>query len=355
MRALVTGINGFVGSHLAEYLLACGDRVLGLVRAANRPLPPSLRDVPTVAWDLASDSCPRETVEAIVRFAPQAVYHLAAISIPAECGDEHPTPQAVAVNVEGTRRLVTLLGSIGFTGRFLPASSSYVYPAPPADDPVTPESTPVRPRRGYGQTKLTAEKIVVDASRAAGFEAVIARAFPHTGPRQSPRMMLPEWTRQFVLGVDPIEVRTLEAVIDLSDVRDVVRAYRLLIERGEAGGVYNVGSGIVRTSGEVFELLRQMADPTRGVRETQPGKKVDPVADVTKLRALGLVAQLLAERDHRLCSGLVAANPYLGLTCLPPPTRYPRHFLPNLLAKSPILGIFSELFACRGAADADSI
>jgi GDP-4-dehydro-6-deoxy-D-mannose reductase len=95
-------------------------------------------------------------------------------------------------------------------------------------------------------------------------------------------MMLPEWTRQFAAGGSgPIEVHTLDAWIDLSDVRDVVRAYRLLVERGRRGGVYNVGSGVNRRCGEVFELLRDMADPGRQVIQLHPGRKQAPIAETT--------------------------------------------------------------------------
>jgi GDP-4-dehydro-6-deoxy-D-mannose reductase len=97
-------------------------------------------------------------------------------------------------------------------------------------------------------------------------------------------MMLPQWARQFALGgPGPVEVHTLQARLDLSDVRDVVRAYRLLVERGRPGEVYNVGSGLSRRSGEVFELLRGMADPTRPVVELQAGLKQEPIADVARL------------------------------------------------------------------------
>ena len=110
-------------------------------------------------------------------------------------------------------------------------------------------------------------------------------AFQHTGPRQNDRMMLSQWCRQFADGTDPVEVQTHSATIDVSDVRDVVRAYRRLAEAGGPGEVYNVGSGVPRVSGEVFELLRRLADPRRAVRETQTGAKHDPVADTRKLCA----------------------------------------------------------------------
>jgi GDP-4-dehydro-6-deoxy-D-mannose reductase len=97
-------------------------------------------------------------------------------------------------------------------------------------------------------------------------------------------MMLPEWAVQFARGgPEPVRVRTLNAWIDLSDVRDVVRAYRLLAVAGERGAAYNVGSGQSRRSGEILELLRRTAGAQRAVVETRPGRKQDPIADITRL------------------------------------------------------------------------
>ena len=80
-------------------------------------------------------------------------------------------------------------------------------------------------------------------------------------------------------------MQTLDAHVDVTDVRDVVRAYRLLAEWGDSGRIYNVGSGVSRRSGDLFELLRAMAGPDRPVVELRPGRKQDPIADITRLTA----------------------------------------------------------------------
>ena len=116
---------------------------------------------------------------------------------------------------------------------------------------------------------------------------MIARSFQHTGPGQKPEMMLPQWCRQIALGdsQNPIEVYNLTTTIDLSDVRDVVRAYRALLERGESGRAYNVGSGSAQQTGSVFDLLLHMAGSSRRVVELFPGVKHDPIADIGRLSA----------------------------------------------------------------------
>jgi GDP-4-dehydro-6-deoxy-D-mannose reductase len=130
-------------------------------------------------------------------------------------------------------------------------------------------------------------------------EAVIARAFAHSGPRQTPRMMLPQWAEQFACGSGPVQVFSRNVTLDLTDVRDVVRAYRLLLLRGRSGAVYNVGTGAPRLSGEVLELLRDQADPQRRreIVELHPSARLGLVADVTRInREIGWSAEIPLEQ-----------------------------------------------------------
>ncbi|MCR4413734.1 MAG: NAD(P)-dependent oxidoreductase [Thermoguttaceae bacterium] len=287
MRALITGISGFVGPHLAEHLLECGDTVLGAAPEGQwgETAPQTMRRaVEIVRWDLAApEEDAGEAFSRIVAFRPEAIYHLAAISVPRQCGQTAPTPLALRVNVEGTRRVVNLAASLRPAPRVLLVSSSHVYAPVTEESPRVHEESPVGPRDAYGMTKLAAERVVREAIARDGVDAVIARSFQHTGPGQGPQMMLPQWIQQFVETTGPVTVYTRDARIDLSDVRDVVRAYRLLIEYGARGEVYNVGSGVVRTSGEVLDVLRSLADPRRAVFESRPGRKQDPIADISRL------------------------------------------------------------------------
>ena len=300
-RALITGISGFVGGFLAEHLLDAGDAVLGCSPDGRweAESPEAIRDrVELVAWDLGdADGMAPDARQRIERFAPDVLYHLAALSVPEDCGRRQPTSRATAVNVGGTRRMLELVAGLGRGVRVLLISSSHVYAPVSADSPIVDEDAPLGPQRGYGQTKLAAEEEVRRAIRQAGCDGLIARAFQHTGPRQTPRMMLPQWTRQFACGTEPVRVYTLDAHLDLSDVRDVVRAYRLLGEHGRRGEVYNVGSGIQRRSGDILELLRRAADPNRPVVELRGGFKQEPIADVGRLvRCTGWRPEIPLER-----------------------------------------------------------
>ena len=299
-RALITGASGFVGGFLAEHLHECGDEVLGCSPEGTweETSPEELRErVDVVAWDLGSpggiSAAARRRIE---EFRPDCIYHLAALSVPEDSGDEEPLPAALAINVGGTRRVMELAAALPSRPRVLFASSSHVYAPVSPQQPKVDETAPLGPRRAYGRTKLLAEQEVRRAIDERGCDAVIARSFQHTGPRQSPRMMLPQWARQFAAGSQPVEVHTLDAQLDLSDVRDVVRAYRLLMERGRRGEVYNVGSGLSRRSGDILEILRNLADPSRPVVELHPGFKQDPIADTARiLRRAGWRARLPLE------------------------------------------------------------
>lgn len=287
MNALVTGITGFVGGHLAEHLLAAGDQVVGLSASGEWPqrTPEALiESVPVIRCDLADE----DLVQSITRvprvFEPDCIYHLAAISVPGDCGGDEPTPGAIAANVDGTRRILDWASAIGVR-RVLFVSSSHVYAPPRSRDERCRETDVPRPKNAYGKTKLLAEQAVHEAVAAGRIDAVIARAFQHTGPRQGPRMMLPEWAEQFARGANPVAVRNRDTWIDLSDVRDVVRGYRLLMEHGARGEIYNVGSGFAHRTGDLLAALGSLVGEQCPIVETQPGERFDPIAEIAKLRS----------------------------------------------------------------------
>ena len=97
-------------------------------------------------------------------------------------------------------------------------------------------------------------------------------------------MILPDWIRQFTASSDkPIRVGSLDTYLDLTDVRDICRAYRQLVVDGERGSVYNVGSGICRRSGDLLEIIQRCAGSRCEVVELEPGQRQHPVADITRL------------------------------------------------------------------------
>lgn len=287
MKGLITGATGFAGAFLAEHLLASGDQVLVAARGAwPARTPNALTALPRIAWDLADDAgLTSAGQEAIRDFSPDVIYHLAAVSVPQQCGDSNISPAAKAANVDGLARVVDLACSLPRLPRLIFTSSSHVY-APPYDRPLAEDSS-LGPARGYGLSKLAGEELLRRAGAERGLDAVIVRAFQHAGPRQTGPLMLPDWMRQLVAPTQAaIHVRSRLRSIDLTDVRDVVKAYRLLAQHGVAGQAYNVGSGQTRRTGEILDQLLQLADCRRPVlspdRETPAP---DPIADISRLQS----------------------------------------------------------------------
>jgi GDP-4-dehydro-6-deoxy-D-mannose reductase len=301
VKAFITGITGFVGGHLAEHLLAAGDEVMGLSTSGRWPArtPDELvRTVRLVQGDLSLGETSRSLSLVLRDFAPDCVYHLAAISVPSECGGAEPTPRAIAANVDGTRRVLEWAKELSI--RVLVVSTSHIYAQPGSRDDRAREDDPPRPKNAYGKTKWMAERLALEMARAGQVDTVIARAFQHTGPRQGGQMMLPEWAAQLAGSADTINVRNRDTWIDLSDVRDVVRAYRFLIQSGHRGEIYNVGSGVPRRTGDILDQLIKLSGRTVRVAEKTPGERFDAIADIAKLQqATGWRPEVSVEQTVR--------------------------------------------------------
>jgi len=209
------------------------------------------------------------------------VYHLAGF---AHVGQSWDRPAEVfRVNAEGT--LNVLEAARPTQARVLVVSSAEVYGNVTPDDLPLAEDSPVRPVSPYAASKAAAETLAVQAWLGRGTHAVVARPFNHTGPGQSPEFVVPAFARRIAEasagGV--LKVGNLAPRRDLTDVRDVVRAYRLLVEHGEPGTAYNVCSGADVAIEELVNLMVDVAGLTGKVR-----LEVDPdllrPADVPVLR-----------------------------------------------------------------------
>lgn len=299
MRALITGITGCIGSHLAEHLLACGDTVLGLVRseASARQLPPNLSGVPLLTWDISQAERPADDqLHRLAAFAPDCVFHLAAISVARLCGDREPSEMAWNTNVVGTQRLLAVLRRQCPAARFLLASSATVYV--PQRGLLVAEDAPTQAQTAYAATKLAAEAEVAKHVDEGWLDGIIVRSFQHAGPRQPPELMLSEWARQLLdPAVDSLTVHSCDIWLDLSDVRDACRAYRLLAQHGKRGSVYNVGSGSRQRTGDIAAAMVRLAGSNKPIVERYPGRRCSPIADTARLRnATGWFPSVPVER-----------------------------------------------------------
>jgi GDP-4-dehydro-6-deoxy-D-mannose reductase len=291
MRALVTGISGFVGGHLAEHLRGSGDEVVGLSNSGRWPesLAHLAEAVRIDACDLAKVA-QDEMTGLIAREAPEVVYHLAAQANPqASVADPRGT---WALNLGGTLTLLEAVKASGLKPRVVVVGSGVCYGNPAPEHMPVSESCPLRPNNPYSASKGAADLLGVQHYLAHGTDVVMARPFNHAGPRQSSTYVLGALARQVAeveAGIKPrVEVGNLDIVRDFTDVRDVVRAYRLLATSGQAGEIYNLGSGRGTKLADALETLRSLAgvpievyvDPAR----VRPVDQPLLVADATKLR-----------------------------------------------------------------------
>jgi GDP-4-dehydro-6-deoxy-D-mannose reductase len=258
MRILVTGVTGFVGGHLAEALLARpGVELHGLSRRARWG--EEWRHLEGRARLWSCDLCDAAGLRArLADIRPEFVYHLAAYANP---GQSFRDPEAAwDSNLTATRRLYDAVVQWGGRPRILYVGSGLVYGDPEGPDEAHDERCPLRPASPYASSKAAADLVSYEYTRTGGLDIVRARPFNQVGPRQSPQYAVAHFAQQLAAieqGRQPplLETGNLQPQRDLSDVRDVVRAYLLLMERGRTGEAYNVASGQVHSMRSVVDRL----------------------------------------------------------------------------------------------------
>lgn len=264
---LVTGAAGFVGSHLLELLAEDNVEVVAWQRPGTEPLVRGDR----VRWVTVEMHDRSAVAAAINDLRPAAVYHLAGVP---HVGDSWAqTRETFAGNVLASHHLFAAIREAGVDTRVLVTSSAMVYT--PADHAIA-ETDRVCPNSPYGTSKLAQEMVARRAWEDDGVPGLIARAFNHVGPRQSPSFVAPSIARQVALieagRSDPVlATGNLDPQRDLMDVRDTVRAYRAMMQSARPAVPYNVCSGrplAIRTLVETFLArakvpIRIVQDPER--------------------------------------------------------------------------------------------
>lgn len=242
MAVLVTGAAGFTGSHLVEHLRSVG--------------------VPVVGWSrLDVDLLDRDAVRTHIRaLRPDAVYHCA--GAPHVGHSWSHTAASLAANVLASHHLFDALERAGCVGPVLNVGSATVYR--PTTETLTEEHA-VGPDSPYALSKLAQELLGHEVAATASLPVFSTRSFNHTGPRQRAAFAAPAFARQLALieqgRCEPVlRVGNLDTYRDLTDVRDVVRAYGLIVERGRPGVPYNVCSGRAYS---IRELLHGLVARTR--------------------------------------------------------------------------------------------
>lgn len=296
MRILVTGITGMVGSHLAEFVLAEHPdvEVHGLARWRSprdhiRHLGDRTRIHLGDLGDLAS------LVAVMREVRPDRVFHLAAQSY---VTTSFTAPaDTLRTNVVGTNHLLEAIRICGLDPLVHICSSSEVYGQVAEHELPIRESNPFRPASPYAVSKVGEDMVAWQYHLSYGMRTLRTRMFTHTGPRRGDVFAESAFALQIAqieagVGANPVRVGNLESVRTIADVRDAVRAYWLLLEKGTPGEAYNIGGEVTLTMGELLERLAAMA-------RCRIEHRVDP----TLLRPSDVTLQIPDTRKFREATG----------------------------------------------------
>ncbi|HAJ80566.1 MAG TPA: hypothetical protein DCO75_12445 [Fibrobacteres bacterium] len=236
--ALITGVNGFVGRLLAEKLSANNRHIVG-IDIQDKSILPDIQY-------FKADICDIDIMANIFsKTQPQEIYHLAAVSSPSYF---HTEPfNSFRINLMGSISLFEVMKKSTCNSVMLAAGSAKQYQEPAGPGPVT-ESGILNPSGYYGMSKYAVEMIGRYYVQQHDLDIRFTRSFNHTGPGQANNFVCSDWARQvalIALGMQKpeISVGNIKAAIDFTDVRDVIEAYRLIVQNGKKGEAYNVCNG----------------------------------------------------------------------------------------------------------------
>jgi GDP-4-dehydro-6-deoxy-D-mannose reductase len=303
LRSLITGVSGFAGSHLADYLLAKADaatEVWGcdLSGARRSYLSPNVR---LLAADLRDPLAVREVIE---QSRPERIFHLAGQAF---VGDSWSHPwETIETNLRSQVNLLEAVVGCGLRPRILVVGSADEYGRMDASGEPIDESRPLRPDSPYSVSKVGQDLLGLQYFLSYGLPVVRVRPFNHIGPRQSRKFVAAGFAAQIAAieagqQLPVMQVGNLAARRDFTDVRDMVRAYAMVLEQGQAGEVYNIGSGESRRIQDLLDMLLSLArtpiqvetDPAR----LRPNDLPDLVCDAGQLRqATGWRPELTLEQ-----------------------------------------------------------
>jgi GDP-4-dehydro-6-deoxy-D-mannose reductase len=267
-RILITGGTGFVGTHLVPFLQSVGSHIAVLASGGESEPQPG---VSYYEVDIREQDAVRSVVQEV---KPDRIYHLAGIS---SVDESWSKPRLTfEVNVLGAYNLFDAAMSLPFPPKILNISTSQVYA--PSASPLTEDSR-IQPNNPYAASKAMAELLVVEYRRRKAGGIITTRSFNHTGPGQPPNFVLPSIAKQFVeveMGLRPpvLNVGNIEVQRDFTDIRDVIRAYSILLEKGKPGEVYNVCSGSAVRLADIIRMF-----------ESAVGRKVTLATEESRVRS----------------------------------------------------------------------
>lgn len=282
-KILITGVNGFVGGHLISLLKPQGCGIVGLdtkIEADGKT--PKAGEagedgVELRECDLRDSSLLEEIV---IESEPEIIFHLAAQSS-VKLSFENPS-ETFSINVIGTVNLLEAASNLEKPPKVLLVSSSEIYGQLKPEQVPVKEDAPLRPVNPYAVSKATVDLMAYQYWKAYNLPVYLVRAFSHSGPGQRTVAVLSDWafqTAKIELGLRPpqLDVGNMDVTRDYMDVRDTVRAYRDILEKGKPGEPYNVCSGIGYKLGDLLDIIISFSS-----------KKIDIVPDPSRLRPVDI-------------------------------------------------------------------
>lgn len=289
-KVLITGISGFAGSFLAEHLVSSSNYELyGTYNSES-----SLKNLSSIKDQLTIFKVNLLSYEAVKKMVqttkPDLIYHLAAIASP---GDSFDRPsETIISNTTMQLNLLEALKEEELSPKILIVSSAHVYGPVKKEDLPIDEKTDLKPNSPYAVSKIAQDFLGLQYFLAYNMHVVRVRPFNHIGPKQSPHFAVSSFAKKIAEiekgKYEPVlHVGNIESKRDLTDVRDTVRAYHLVLEKGTQGDVYNVGSNRSKKMSEVLDILLSFAKVPITIKIDEsllrPSDSPDLICDNTKL------------------------------------------------------------------------
>ncbi|MDO8524130.1 MAG: GDP-mannose 4,6-dehydratase [bacterium] len=289
-KILITGIAGFVGSHLAELCLSRRADVFGTVLKDE-----SLKNLSDIKDKIKIFECDLSQKEAVMNvikeIKPDIIFHLAGQSFPS-ISFQMPQ-QTLNINISTTLNIFEVVRELKIDPVIQIACSSDEYGLIKEDELPVKETNPLRPMSPYAVSKIAVDMLAFQYCQSYQMKTIITRAFNHTGPRANVQTVAPKFAQQIALieagKQEPvIKVGNLGAFRDFSDVRDIVKAYYLAVEKCEYGIPYNIGSGKAYQIKEILDILLSLSSVKVAIEQDpsliRPEKVAKIVCDFSKFQ-----------------------------------------------------------------------
>lgn len=286
MKALITGISGFTGKHLARLLKKEKILVTGI-------------DVHKGEYYQADLADKKRLTEILTKEKPDYIFHLASPVIRSDQMVDEALVKNLKVDLFGTVNLIETAAKLKQKPRLLITGTAAEYD--PAIIGPRQETGRLKPNTSYGLSKMTQELVSRKLAESYGLELIYTRSFLLIGSGQKPGFVINDWCKQLAQEKKTLVTGNLSIKRDFTDVRDGARAYWLLMNKGKSGEIYNVCSGKSRELKEVIKLLKQVVKTDFVVDEDKNRfKNNDPLelfGDNTKLKALGWRPEISLEKS----------------------------------------------------------